>query len=259
MIRLTIVFSLLLVLYGCKSNALRHVEELIAQNSYRDALKLFDDSVSFSNDALPLKALVQFVESQSVEGWVTLDKAMLSAVNDRAENAEICYRAATIIVREKQRYREVIQLLDSCIVMDLKLQDIAVEVAWTRGMEYLDVPTEAGYWLLKWASTFDKQIIKRLRGRRPQLAKRYIEMDETILQMSRIMTIIEKYYDEFGRYPNDLNQTINFRSSLNQVLYRDGWDFNLNNSDDEAIIMTATAKKKHPAGVLTGTVLKYHE
>lgn len=246
---------MLVVVSGCVNGGLREVEELIAQNNYSDALKLFDDSTSFKKEALPLKALVQFVQGQADDGWETLDQAMLSAVNDRAENAQICYRAAVIIAREKSRHREVIALLDSCMVMDPDLQDIAVEVAWSRGMEYMDVRSDAGYWLLRWASAYDRQMVKRLQGRHPKSAERYIEMDETLSQMNRMMTMVQSYYGQFLRYPTDLGRLADYRPNLRQVLTRPGWHFSIN-SEDGGIVLSATALKKHPASVFAGTVLK---
>ncbi len=249
-----LILASVTVLIGCNNNHLHQAEQHIAQGNYLKALEQLNSQATDDVHSRYLKALALFVEGKPDHAWRVIDQLEPS---DRAKCGETLLRAATIIAREKARYREVIQLVDSCIVIYPDIKDEALNVVWSRGIEYLDVKGDAGYWMLLFFEKYDTQMRKRLRGREPKIAKRFKDMDATYQQLRRIDNAVVSYRNSHGRLPPNLSALLLDERNHQSLLYLQGWDFDIRPDSVNGYQVVAIAQLRHPVGVIAGTVLRY--
>jgi hypothetical protein len=249
-----VVSMIFIILIGCNNSHLHQAEQHIAQGNFLKALEQLNTQPTDDVHSRHLKALALFVVGKPNHAWRIIDQLDPS---DRSETAEILFQAATVIAREKVRYREVIQLVDSCLVFDPKLKDDALNIVWSRGIEYLDVKGDAGYWMLSFFAKHDIQMLKRLRGRVPRETKRFKDMDLAYQQLRRIDNAVVSFRNTHKRLPRTLSELLVDKRNHKSLLYLQGWYFDIRPDATKGYQVVAIAQLRHPAGVVAGTELTY--
>lgn len=239
---------------GCDSDPIGHAQDYIASNDYKGALEALNQVESpAGNEAhiQQLKALALFVSGQSSAGWESLDIAY-NLDKNRNETAKTLFQASEVIVREKNRIKEAIILMDSCLAYDENLKKEVIKLAWKRAVEYLEVPGPGGYYLIRFAQALDSEIRIRLRRHNRQLAVRYDEMDEVSMVLKDGVIEIEAFRQLHGRLPHD---ALELSSEIGLVAIREGWNFILKTDTEGGFQLVAEAKRRNPHDILAGTVL----
>lgn len=276
-----IVFSiaLCLLLSSCEDDPLAQAEEQIAADNYSGALKILDGLNAEGLDKKRyhrLRALALFVESRFDEGFNELLLVNDGSVSqERPEDARLLFRAAAVIIREKERYPEVIMLLDSSLIYDISIKDDIIKLVWDRSLEYLGVPGIGGYYLAEFASRFDEQTSGKLKGqdasssgiyaRTTRRLKRhrviYYNRYQEMKKMHENLILLAKGVDAFMRKKDRLPQNIQELQSSDLkaggVISSKGWRIRLISKGNGDYRLIADALKNNPGEVLVGTTITY--
>jgi len=276
---LSIVFCLLVS--GCGEDPLSQAEQLAANDNYigvLDILKEIDVENQDKEHYHRLRALALFVEDRFDEGFGEL-KLLYDDPDSREtlDDAKIMLKAAAVIIREKDRYREAIILLDSSVSCDIEIKDEVLKLIWNRSLEYLSVPGAGGYYLTEFASGLDEKApgklkikkssalgiygrtTKRLKRHRVLFYNRYQEMKKMHLNLSFLAKGIDAFRKVKGRLPRDLAELKMSGFNAGGEIWREGWRIQIIKGGDEGYQLTADALKNNPGEVLTGTTMIYHK
>ncbi|MBM3326239.1 MAG: hypothetical protein FJY65_04560 [Calditrichaeota bacterium] len=250
--------GVLLFLLGCSGNSLKTAEEYIAAGEYASAVQVLS-SAAVKGDVKHLSLLAEalFVEGDMPAGFQALNQAR----QDEAAAGELSralLAAARVIVREKERCRYTAQLLDSALVIDPAAKQEALDLAWTRALEYLQVPGDGALHLLKFAERYDQYINGRLHGYDAKLAQRYEEMKIVERLLVELNAGVERFSAEKGCRPGNIIELTANYPYLDPVSQRAGWRFSLANRDS-GMPAQAEALAKNPAGVPAGTTISIYE
>ena len=237
---------------------LREAEDLIAVYNYRKALTVLDRLAENGYDDERfhrMRALCLFVEGRSAEGFTEIRDEDVINDNRRKTDAKMMLDAARIIIREKNRFKESITLLDSAFDRNISLKGEIIELLWERGLEYLNVPGAGGFHLMMKASEIDDQIPKRLRRHNRVFYRRYDEINSMYLHLRELRIRVERFHEKYGRYSGSMAELAQkgFISDLKHT--REGWRVELRHAGETGYLLTAEALKKNPGDALQGTIL----
>jgi len=248
-------FSLIIFfLLGCNRNTLRLAEADLAANNFAGALKTLQTADSTSAVTARLKALALLVEERPVEAFREIAKSRLIDSTGQHATAHIFFRAASAIVREKDRTIEVSALLDSALTLDPGLKDQVINLAWQRGMEYLAMSGDDGYRLMNYAIRHDEDALGRLRGRDMILARRFDEFSAAEQQLPLLQTAAGSFRQQNGRAPSSVEE-LAAAFPDNPLSGRSGWTYAFI-PNGPRIAVEARAKLGNPYGIPAGTLLK---
>jgi len=270
---------LCLLLASCANDPLNDVEGLIADYNFKGALNKLDELNGDYDDAARsrrLRGLALLVEGRTDEAFAELDRTDENGLRTVGEDeAKILLRAASVIIREKDRYNEAITLLDSSISYDPSIQDEALELAWIKSLEYLEVPGVGGYYLVEFLTRYDTKTPLKLQRRNETIARiykhsfrrtgnpklvysqRYEEMKRIIGDLELIGGAIERYRRVWKRMPVDLYELKNSGQLGTVSVNQKGWRLAMINRGKGKYKVTATALKDNPGEVLIGTCMSY--
>ena len=245
---------------GCNNDPLGEAEELIASYDFKTALNVLDRmGETGQNDERfhRLRALALFVEGEMESGFEEISAADSLDDAKREEDADVFLNAATVLIREKNRNGDAIELLDSCLSYNQDLQEQVIELLWKRGLEYMNVPGECGYQLFLYASEIDVKIMKRLRAHNRIFYSRYVEIDKMYLHLEQFDARVKRFKGDRGHYPHSFRELVSSGLTSGMVVTYKTWKVDIVSSEDDGYMLTATALKKNPTGIPMGTVLKY--
>ncbi|HHE46443.1 MAG TPA: hypothetical protein ENL08_01910 [Bacteroidetes bacterium] len=250
--------SLFVFSFGCVSDPLDHAEELIAAYDFKSALAVLDQMTGAEREDMRfvrLHAVSLFVEGNIDEGFAELDSIRSDDPASQLAAARALYEAAVVIIREKNRIREAITLLDSCRTWDPDLKQKVQSLVWNRALEYFSVPGDGGYQLIQFASRLDEGIVRRLRSFNRLYYNRYNEMRGVYQALNLLKNRVELFRNNNQRLP------VNYRE-LGQggftagVAVPKGWKIELSREGKDRCILTAEARKNNLGKVLPGSILK---
>ncbi|MCF7810985.1 hypothetical protein K9N50_08340 [bacterium] len=255
------------------------MDYLIADYNFTGALKKLDElNGDFTDDkrASQLRALALLVEGRTDEGFVELAKMNGDEQGYvKEQEARILLRAAEVIAREKDRYNEVITLLDSSIYYDPSIKEEALELAWVRAIEYLDVPGVGGFYLIEFINKYDSAAPLKLQRRSETITRvynytgqrikqerlvysqRYEEMKRMSDNLQLIGSAVERYNRVWKRLPQDIYELKNSGQLGSISVNQKGWRLELLILSGNRYKINATALKDNPGGVLIGTVMSF--
>lgn len=228
--------------------------------NYRQALDYLDAIDEEKVDRLSLQKL--HARAQLVGGDIdtgmkeirSIESSIYQNGGTKTETARILFKAAEVLIREKDRVGTAIALFDSTIKRDPGLQDEVLKVAWNRGVEYINVTGTAGYRLFNFQLKYDEKVIGRLRGFNRAFASRYDEIRNVKRQLAKIDRIIDKFQSENKRNPESLMELTEYYPPMQLDTVRKGWTFHIDKVDDY-LMAAAEALEKNPAGVIDGTTV----
>ena len=157
----------------------------------------------------------------------------------------VLVESANIISREKERSQEVVNILDSIIVRDPGLKEDALNIAWSRGIEYIDLVGDAGLRYFAFAAKHDPKVLGRLLGFNPQYARRYDELSRVDLMVKKLSTDLKSFIRQSGQRPESLSDIVDKNRLVSGSYTRKGWDFSLESIRD-TLRVVARANSKCP-------------
>jgi len=245
---------------GCLNNPLGEAEELIEGYDFKGALEVLDRMGEKGRDDERfhrLRALTLFVEGKMENGFEEIDTGDNLEGETREADAEILLKAATVLIREKKRIGDVIELLDSCFSCNLNMKERIVELLWKRGLEYMNVPGECGYQLFRYASEIDEKMMRRLRAHNRIFYSRYDEIDKMFIHLKLFDARVKRFKGDRGYYPHNFQELVSSGLTSGMVVTYKTWKVDIVSRGDDDYMLTATALKNNPTGIPMGTVLKY--
>ncbi len=257
-----IITALFLFIFasGCLNNPLGEAEELIEGYDFKGALEVLDRMGEKGRDDERfhrLRALALFVEGEMENGFNEISTSDSLEDDKREADAEILIKAATVLIREKKRIGDVIELLDSCLSYDINMKDQVDDLLWKRGLEYMNVPGDCGYQLFRYASEIDVKIMRRLRAHNRIFYSRYVEIDKMLIHLEQFDARVKRFKGDRGHYPHSFRELVSSGLTSGMVVTYKTWKVDVVSRGDDGYMLTATALKNNPTGIPVGTVLKY--
>ena len=252
------VLVLTFFIVGCINDPLDYAESLIDEYNYTEAHEVLtglSDSEVDPSRLHSLRARALFVEGYTSLGFEDLNASVENNYLNDYDCAETMLRAADVIIREKNRVREVVVLLDSSISRDPGVKNRAVDLAWKRAVEYLLMRGIDGYILMQFVIRHDPQMKSRLRAYNINLSKRYDDISEIDRRIHGWLDVLDDFYSSNERDPLSFNEFVTTMTPTRIDTVRDGWQFSMSTIED-TLRFIAKSRLKHPLGIQLGTVLQ---
>jgi len=237
------------ILTSCGKDAFAPVEAQTAGGNYRKTLEMLSEDSTFlqRNTArfYQTRALARFADCNPSGGFADID-SLEAAAGDagklRLKTAEIMVEAAEVIIREPDRAAEALRLIDSALARDPALGERIQKLLWNRGLEYLDLPGDAGFRCFAYSVSRDPQALNRLAGYNRIFANRYAEIQAVRAQLSPWQTAAEQYQQLWKTAPQDFADLRPFTPPEACDSLRAGWRFFLDTRNDSVRVGARAAE-----------------
>ncbi len=244
-----------LCLSACQTTPFENAQQLAQQHEYAEALELlkaegFDTT---SIECLSFRAVAFFAENRTEEGFQDIERLNQLNHDGRFHAAKALVKAATVAGREKFRAIDVIALLDSAVAFDPSMTGDVVNLAWLRGIEFLNSSGDAGRLYLNCGIKYDSNLLSRLRAHDITLARRYDELSEMVKSLPAYAEYGRKFFTNFGKFPTNLLDIQNAFPEAG-LRNREGWEITIDGRDGK-IVALATSLLGNRLGIKRGTVL----
>ena len=246
---------------SCEYDLLNQAEDMISAYDFDTALELLQSIDTTEVDPFrlfQLRGFTNLIEGNTDSGFGDLsiaDSMIQAPPNPRYETAKTLIRAATIIIREKNRSNEAMRILDSVIVCDPSLSESVNKLIWKRAIEYLGVPGTVGYDLIEYHKEKDKNVVGRLRGYNKYLSNRYREMKSVDTKLQRIYQASLEFRKMKRRYPISFREISETRLGVDIDTTHGGWMFRMSTQKD-SILITAEVLRNNKEDIPSGTIFR---
>jgi len=254
-------FTMQVVISSCEHDLLNQAEDMISAYDFDTALELLQSIDTTEVDPVrlfQLRGFTNLVENNIDSGFAELlkaDKMIQAPPNPRYETAKTLFRAAEVIIREKDRSKDAMQILDSVLVHDPSLDEQVKRLIWKRAIEYLDVPGTVGYNLIEYHREKDKNVVGRLRGYNKYLSNRYRDMKSVDTRLQRIYQASLEFKKMKKRYPISFRELYDSRLGVHIDTVHAGWSFRLISQND-SIQITAEVLRNNKENIPSGTIFR---
>jgi hypothetical protein len=233
---------------GCQTDVLTQAEDMIQAYEFETAIELLD-SLDISKKSEGRLRLLR-AKAHLISGDRGFAYAELKFHDDYHSNstnasAKVLLESANIISREKERSQEVVDILDSIIIRDVGLKNEALNIAWSRGIEYIDLIGDDGLRYFAFAAKHDPKVLGRLRGFNPQYARRYDELSKVDQLVKKLSLDLNFFIKRTGHNPKSISEIIDKNKLITGNYSRKGWDISLESIDD-TLRVVAKANSKCP-------------
>jgi len=234
---------------------------MISAYDFNTALELLQSIDTTEVDPVKLfqlRGFTNLVEGNLDRGFEEILKAdnmMQAPPNPRYETAKTLLNVAKVIIREKSRSKDAMRILDSVLVRDPSLDEIAKKLVWKRAVEYLDVPGVVGYNLIEYYREKDRNVVGRLRGYNKYLSNRYRELKSVDTKLQSIYQASLEFKRFKRRYPHSLRELSESRLGVHIDTIHAGWQISMQTQKDSVHVI-AEILSNNKTEIPTGTVFK---
>ncbi len=262
-IKQVIILPLAIIFFiaGCSNGPVEEIEKKIDSFDFAGALDLIeglDLTWKQNRRILSIQSKSYLVEGKTEEAYKIfsiLEDSLNKKTSEKYFSAKILYEAANIIIREKNRVNEAIELLDSVMTRDPSLKKEVTRLAWNSALEYFQVSGDAGYELFRFGLKYDKNLLGRLRGYNQVFSNRYREIRATKEQLEMLFKSLQKYRSSRGKYPANWMELLKYNASIGADTTRKGWSIWFIGTDELEVF--ADVLDNQPQLIPSGTTLKF--